>query len=318
MENSTHIIETTDEKEIQEWLPSSQYTVSGFCHDQIGSTFFEIAKLQADIAFISTINTGSGLNVRGFALVNTMNYEEDEVEPSDTWYINLVCMAKAYQGPALRSRLGIVKSPTGQDLINHILYKAAEAGKRVSLNAIDTVIGYYGLNFKFELATKRNETIISANEKLNDLAGIQKMLNNHENEKDTLDSRTLELLEERKSKILSSGSFKSATQNYFRKLDKEGHEAVENAGYTEGWYMISPELDTEFIKDIVRRKELEYSEVPYIDKIFPGSKQKNKKTIKRRRKRNRKRTTKRVYRRPKKGSKKRNKSRRPKRRTNRK
>ena len=316
MENATRIIETTDEKEIQEWLPSSQYAISGFCHAQIGSTFFEIAKLQADIAFISTINTGSGLNVRGFALVNTMNYEEDEVEPSDTWYINLVCMAKAYQGPTLRNGLGVVQSPTGQDLINHILYKAAEAGKRVSLNAIDTVIGYYGLKFKFELATKRNETIISANKKLNDLAEIQKMLNNHENEKDTLDSRTLELLKERKSHILRSGSFKSATKDFFTKLDKEGHEAVENAGHTEGLYMISPELDTEFIKDIVRRKELENSDIPYIDKIFPGSKQKNKKTIKRRRKRNRKITTKRVYRRPKKVSKKRNKSRRPKRRTN--
>ena len=309
------IIETTDEKDIQEWLPSSQYAVSGFCHNQIGSTFFEVAKLQADIAFISTIETHNGVNIRGFALVNTMNYEEDEVEPSDTWYINLVCMGKQYSGPTLRSRLGVAKSPTGQDLINHILYKAAEAGKRVSLNAIDSVIGYYGVKFKFVLATKRNETIISANKRLNDLAGIQKIMNNHENGKDTLDSHTLEMLDRRKNKILSSGSFKSATQNYFRKLDKEGHEAVENAGHTEGWYMISPELDTKFIQDIVRRKELEYSEVPYMNNLFPESRKKNKKTIKRRPKR--KRNTQKVYRRPKKVSKKRNKSRRPKRRTNR-
>ena len=315
MENATRIIETTDEKKIQELLPSSLYAVSGFCHDQIGSTFFEIAKLQADIAFISTINTGSGLNVRGFALVNTMNYEEDETKPSDTWYINLVCMAKAYQGPTLRNGLGYYESPTGQELINHILYKAAKAGKRVSLNAIDTVIGYYGHKFNFELATKRDETIISANKSLNDLAEIQKQLNKHEIGKDILDSHTKKMLEERKAKILRSGSFKSATKDFFTKLDKKGHEAVENAGHTEGWYMISPELDTEFIKDIVRRNELEYSEVTYFDKIFPESRKKNKKTIKRRPKR--KRNTQKVYRRPKKVSKKRNKSRRPKRRTKR-
>ena len=70
------IIETTNEKEIQEWLPSSQYAISGFCHNQIGATFFEVAKLQADIAFISVMRTRKGDSIRGFALVNTINFDK--------------------------------------------------------------------------------------------------------------------------------------------------------------------------------------------------------------------------------------------------
>jgi hypothetical protein len=268
------------------YIDSETWT-NGLCHSDIGNDFFEVALEQADLVFISSIHTGSS-NIRGFAFVNIFNYEDDPKRLNDTWYINLVCMADRYKGAV--TRRGTLPGdddlqPTGKALINEILYRAAINGKRVTLKAIDTVLGYYNSQFGFRLANPIDNSIISADKELKDLAKLQVNINKiSHNYKEYISSRQtaenskwvnvdyndeygvkevsevgegskyykeLQKYESDKNKVLRSAKFKSSVSNFFKNFDRYGQEAVEDYGRNDGYYMISPEIESEYIQRLI-------------------------------------------------------------------
>ena len=271
------------QKQIEQLNIDSDNWTKHICHGDIGTVFFEAALEQADLVFIYYINKGSSI-IRGFAFVNVYNYEGDPKRFSDTWYINLVCMADRYKGAV--TRFGTLPGdddlqPTGKTLINEILYRAAINRRRVTLRAIDTVLGYYYTQFGFKLANPVDDSIISADTELKELATLQVKINkivhnhkeyisdrqsaenprwdkvgsNHEfvvNEVSEVGEKSkyykeLKQYESEKDKVLRSGKFKSSVSNFFKNLDQRGHESVNDYGRNDGYYMIGPELEQQYI-----------------------------------------------------------------------
>ena len=83
---------TPEEKKIvdayykREWVKAASSTI---CQGEISGDFYRYAKDSADILY-SYLQDGS---IRGFAFVNTINYDNDPSDPLDNWYLNLICIS---------------------------------------------------------------------------------------------------------------------------------------------------------------------------------------------------------------------------------
>jgi hypothetical protein len=228
----------------RKWVKAAINTI---CQQGISADFYRYAKDSADILYSYTQDS----SIRGFAFVNTINYDNDPIEPLDSWYLNLICISPDTK-PQTRSKEQNSKKPSGKDLIERIKQDAAKENKNVKLRALDNVITYYS-KIGFNLGREDGTIIERVDEKLASLLTIQKKLNLDKTKQKELTNEERDTLEKEKTKIITSGRFMSAIPDYFTTLNKEGKDATKEL-IDEGFYMFSPKIqqflsESEPIKD---------------------------------------------------------------------
>ena len=216
----------------RKWVKAATNTI---CQQGISPDFYRYAKASADILYSVKQDT----TIRGFAYVNTINYDKDPIEPLDSWYLNLICISPDTK-PNTRSKETNSKKPSGKDLIEIIKQDAAKEGKNIKLRALDNVITYYS-KLGFKLGREDGTIIERIDEKLTRLLFIQKKLNLDKTKHNELNDKERETLEKEKMKIITSGRFMSSIPDYFTTLNKEGKEATKEL-IDEGFYMFSPKI----------------------------------------------------------------------------
>ncbi len=284
---------TPDEKKVvdayykREWVKAA---ASSICQGEISGDFYRYAKDNADILY-SYLQDGS---IRGFAFVNTINYDVDPNEPLDNWYLNLICISPDIK-PKTRATANNSKKPSGKTLIERIQHDAALVDKGLKLRAIDSVITYYN-KLGFQLSREDGKLIEHVEEKLENLLVIQKQLNLDKLKKINLTFEEKSKLETDKLKIIMSGRFMSAIPDYFTTLNKDGKEATKDL-INEGFYMFSPKIQT-FLTESKPIKGTDTSLVDLIQtKIEPKN---NKSNLPGKKKSSKKKSSKKQSKKPKK------------------
>ena len=272
---------TPKEQQIIDYYYKREWTraaANSICQGEITSDFFRYAKDSADILY-AYLQDGS---IRGFAFVNTINYDNDPSEPLENWYLNLICISPDIK-PRTRATANNSKKPSGKLLIEKIQEDAAQDSKGLKLRAIDTVITYYN-KLGFKLSREDGKIIEHVDEKLSSLLAIQKQLNLFKLKKISLTPEEKTKLETDKLKIITSGRFMSAIPDYFTTLNKQGKEDTIEL-INEGFYMLAPKIQTFLSKSKVIKDsdssliELIHSKIEKTNHVnnLPGTKKKYKK-----------------------------------------